>query len=52
MELNDLTYKIIGCVYKVHSEPVPDLLESTCEVCPGHELRKAGFRINLWVVED
>ena len=43
MELNDLTYKIIGCVYKVHSELGPGLLESTYEVCLEHELLKAGL---------
>ena len=43
MELNDLTYKIIGCVYKVHSELGPGLLESTYEVCLEHELVKEGL---------
>jgi GxxExxY protein len=45
MELNDLTYTIIGCVYKVHSELGPGLLESTYEVCLEHELLKAGLRV-------
>jgi GxxExxY protein len=45
MELNDLTYKIIGCVYKVHSELGPVLLESTYEVCLEHELSKAGLSV-------
>lgn len=45
MELNDLTYKIIGCVYKVHSELGPGLLESTYEVCLEHELLKAGLSV-------
>lgn len=45
MELNDLTYKIIGCVYKVHSELGPGLLESTYEVCLEHELLKAGLMV-------
>ena len=43
MELNDLTYKIIGCVYKVHAELGPGLLESTYEVCLEYELIKAGL---------
>ena len=43
MELNDISYKIIGCVYKVHSELGPGLLESTYEVCLEHELIKAGL---------
>jgi GxxExxY protein len=45
MEINDLTYKIIGCVYKVHSELGPGLLESTYEVCLEHELLKAGLLV-------
>ena len=45
MELNDLTYKIIGCVYKVHSELGPGLLESTYEVCLEHELLKADLQV-------
>lgn len=45
MELNDLTYNIMGCVYKVHSELGPGLLESTYEVCLEHELLKAGLKI-------
>lgn len=45
MELNDITYKIIGCVYKVHSELGPGLLESTYEVCLEHELIKQGLKV-------
>jgi GxxExxY protein len=45
MEQNDITYKIIGCVYKVHSELGPGLLESTYEVCLEHELRKDGLNV-------
>jgi GxxExxY protein len=45
MELNDLTYKIIGCAYKVHSELGPGLLESTYEVCLEYELRKNGLEV-------
>ncbi len=43
--MNDLTYKIIGCVYKVHSELGPGLLESTYEICLEHELFKTGHRV-------
>ncbi len=45
MELNDLTYEIIGCAYKVHSQLGPGLLESTYEVCLQHELFKAGLEV-------
>jgi len=44
-ELNDITYKIIGCVYKVHSELGPGLLESTYELCLEHELIKEGLHV-------
>ena len=49
-ELNDLTYLIIGCVYKVHSELGPGLLESTYEICLEHELRKAGLKVEKQVL--
>ncbi len=42
---NDLTYKIIGCAYKVHLALGPGLLESTYEVCLVHELIVAGLKI-------
>lgn len=45
MEINDLTFKIIGCVYKVHSQLGPGLLESTYEVCLEYELIKAGLKV-------
>ncbi|WP_154855904.1 GxxExxY protein [Cyclobacterium xiamenense] len=45
MELNDLTYKIIGCVYNVHSELGPGLLESTYEICLEYELLKLGLTV-------
>ena len=45
MLLNDLTYKIIGCVYDVHSQLGPGLLESTYEVCLEYELIKAGLNV-------
>jgi len=40
MELNDLTYKVIECIYKVHSTLGPGLLESSYEVCLAYELLK------------
>lgn len=36
--INDLTYKIIGCAFKVHSTLGPGLLESTYEHCLAYEL--------------
>lgn len=45
MELNDLTYKVIGCAYNVHSNLGPGLLESTYEACLRHELLCAGLTV-------
>ncbi|NDV64086.1 GxxExxY protein [Bacteroides sp. 224] len=39
-EINDLSYKIIGCAYRVHKELGPGLLESTYEACLCYELEK------------
>ena len=40
-----MTYQIIGCVFKVHSELGPGLLESTYEVCLEYELAQAGLSV-------
>lgn len=40
-----LTYEIIGCVYKVHSELGPGLMESTYEVCLEYELLNSGLSV-------
>ncbi len=42
-ELNHISYKIIGCIYKVHTQLGPGLLESTYEVCLEYELIKEGL---------
>ncbi len=44
-KLNEITYKIIGCAYKVHSELGPGLLESTYEICLEYELREEGLKV-------
>ena len=49
MELNDLTYNIIGCAYKVHSQLGPGLLESTYEVCLEYELNHIGLIVSRQV---
>jgi len=43
--LNALSYDIIGCAYKVHSQLGPGLLESTYEVCLEYELLKIGLKV-------
>lgn len=37
-KLNDLSYKIIGCTFKVHKSLGPGLLESAYEACMFYEL--------------
>ncbi|MDA3928535.1 MAG: GxxExxY protein [Prolixibacteraceae bacterium] len=44
-KLNEISYKIIGAAYKVHSELGPGLLESTYEVCLEYELLNLGFKV-------
>ena len=41
--INDLTYKIIGCAYKVHSTLGSGLLESTYELCLAQEFILKGL---------
>jgi GxxExxY protein len=45
MNQNELTYEIIGCAYKVHSNLGPGLLESTYELCLEYELIQKGFEV-------
>ncbi len=45
MDINELTYEIIGATYKVHTELGPGLLESTYETCLEFELLEAGFKV-------
>lgn len=42
-EINEITYKIIGCAYKVHSNLGPGLLESTYEHCLSQEFLVNGL---------
>jgi len=42
-DLNELSYAIIGCCLRVHSELGPGLLESTYEMCLKYELEKDGM---------
>lgn len=44
-KLNELSYKIIGCSYKVHSALGPGLLESTYQACLAFELRSEGLKV-------
>jgi len=46
---NDLTYKIIGCAFKVHTNLGPGLLESTYEHCLAEELTFKGLNFQRQV---
>ncbi len=43
MTENEITEKIIGCAFKVHSELGPGLLESAYEECLYYELKETGL---------
>ncbi len=43
--LNEISYTIIGAVYKVHRTLGPGLLESTYEVCLEYELLKQDLKV-------
>lgn len=47
--LNNLSYAIIGCAFKVHTQLGPGLLESTYEICLAHELAKANLTVDRQV---
>jgi GxxExxY protein len=44
MEVNDITYKIRGCIFKVYNTLGPGLLESVYEAALMHEFQKKGIR--------
>lgn len=48
-DINKLTYKIIGCAFKVHSILGPGLLESTYEHCLSQELALLGLKFERQV---
>lgn len=45
MTENELSSKIIGASIEVHKQLGPGLLESTYEVCLGHELKSMGLEV-------
>lgn len=47
--INDLTYRIIGCAIKVHKVLGPGLLESTYEHCLCQELLMKGIKLERQV---
>jgi len=45
MDINDLTYKVIGLAIEVHRELGPGLLESAYQECLLYELKNAGLQV-------
>ena len=45
MTENELSYKIIGCAMKVHSELGPGLLENAYEECLNYKLKQIGLQV-------
>jgi GxxExxY protein len=45
MEINELSYKVIGLAIEVHKELGPGLLESAYQECLYYELKKAGLLV-------
>jgi GxxExxY protein len=46
-KLNKISYDIIGCAYKVHSELGPGLLESIYQACLIRELSESGMKCEM-----
>lgn len=44
-QLNELTYQIIGCAYRVHTALGPGLLESAYQACLEYELLSNGLGV-------
>jgi GxxExxY protein len=47
--LNELSFVVIRCAMRVHTELGPGLLESAYEACLAHELRKNGLKVESQV---
>ncbi len=43
--MNELTYRIRGAAFNVHTQLGPGLLESIYELCLAHELKKDGLSV-------
>ena len=52
MTENEISYKIIGAIYKVYNELGPGLLESVYEAALCYQLRKDGLRVESQVKLD
>ena len=46
MTENEISYKVIGAIYKVYNELGPGLLESVYEAALCYQLRKDGLKVD------
>ncbi|MDR6563272.1 MULTISPECIES: GxxExxY protein [unclassified Arcicella] len=49
MEINEISYKIRGCIFNVYNNLGPGLLESAYEAALKFELEKAGLEVKSQV---
>jgi GxxExxY protein len=49
-ELERIAKIVVDCIYKVHSNLGPGLLESVYSICLAHELRKRGLKVEREVI--
>jgi GxxExxY protein len=49
MQINEITSRILGAAYRIHSALGPGLLETAYEVCLEHELLRSGLRVRRQV---
>jgi GxxExxY protein len=56
MDVNEVTRKILGCAFKVHTGLGPGLLESAYHRCLAHEIQKIGMlvesEVSLPIMDD
>jgi len=50
MTENEISYKVIGACYDVHSKLGPGMLESTYQKCLVHDLMKQGLDVRMEVL--
>ena len=50
MTENEISYKVIGAIYKVYNELGPGLLESVYEAALCYQLRKDGLKVDNQVI--
>jgi GxxExxY protein len=47
MDIDEISEKVLGCAFRVHSELGPGLLESAYQACLNYEILKAGLHVEM-----